>query len=184
METATATLIERLARMLQNESHSSGLKPTQWEILRFIGRANRFSRNPGSVVSYLGLTKGTVSQTLNALVGKGLVQKTVSTADKRAVMLNLTEKGLQLLADDPIREVEKGIEQLSSEDQDAVSSGIEKLVRTMLKERTSRAFGACNSCTYFLRNHESGEPHLCRLLNETLSEDDGQRICIEQIDHT
>ncbi|HIP78057.1 MAG TPA: MarR family transcriptional regulator, partial [Kiloniellaceae bacterium] len=56
-------LLERLARVLQNEAHSEGLKPTQWEALRYLSRANRFSRTPSGVTAYLGMTKGTVSQT-------------------------------------------------------------------------------------------------------------------------
>ena len=39
-------LLERLARVLQNEAHTGGLKPTQWEALRYLARANRFSRTP------------------------------------------------------------------------------------------------------------------------------------------
>ena len=44
-------LIERLARVLQNDGHCDGLKPTQWEVLRYLSRANRFSCTPGAVTA-------------------------------------------------------------------------------------------------------------------------------------
>ena len=85
-------LLERLSRVLQNESHAEGLKPTQWEALRYLERANRFSRTPSGLTSYLGMTKGTVSQTLNALERKGLIRKTADKADRRQVHIDLTAK--------------------------------------------------------------------------------------------
>ena len=174
------TPFERFSRILQNDSHTGGLKPTQWEALRFLGRANRFSRNPGSVTSYLGLTKGTVSQTLNSLTAKGLITKTINKVDKRAVVLSLTKKGQKLLADDPIRLIEKSIQKLPPEDRDAVSTGVEKLIGLMLKERMSKPFGLCNSCQHFARNHESGKPHFCQLLKQPLCDEDRTKICVEQ----
>lgn len=60
-------LLERIGRVLQNDGHSEGLKPTQWEALRYFARANRFSRSPSALTAYLGMTKGTVSQTVGAL---------------------------------------------------------------------------------------------------------------------
>ena len=61
-----AILIERLGRLLQTEEQETGLNPAQWQALRFLGRANRFSRTPATVADYLGSTRGTVSQTLIA----------------------------------------------------------------------------------------------------------------------
>ena len=59
--------LERLARLMRAREHEDGLNPAQWEALRFLSRANRFSNAPGALTRYLGATKGTVSQTLMAL---------------------------------------------------------------------------------------------------------------------
>jgi len=72
-----AALIERIGRLLSTDAHAAGLLPVQWEVLRYLRRANRFSRTPAALTAYLGLTKGTVSQTLRALEGRGLVRKRV-----------------------------------------------------------------------------------------------------------
>jgi predicted transcriptional regulator len=63
-----AHLIDRLER-LTRAGEGLGLNPAQWEALRFLARANRFSRSPAAVADYLASTRGTVSQTLIALEG-------------------------------------------------------------------------------------------------------------------
>lgn len=62
-----AHLIDRLDRLARNGEVSGDLNPAQWEALRFVSRANRFSRTPAALAEYLGSTRGTVSQTLIAL---------------------------------------------------------------------------------------------------------------------
>ena len=42
MLSSSAHLLERLARLVHNDAHVDGLKPTQWESLRYLARANRF----------------------------------------------------------------------------------------------------------------------------------------------
>jgi DNA-binding MarR family transcriptional regulator len=64
-------LIERMGRLLRASDHASGLNPAQAEALRYLLRANRFSRTPAALAEYLGSTRGTVSQTLLALEAKG-----------------------------------------------------------------------------------------------------------------
>ena len=83
-----AALIERIGRLLSTDAHAGGLLPVQWEALRYLGRANRFSRTPAALTAYLGLTKGTVSQTVHVLEAKGLVTKQVDPADRRGRRLS------------------------------------------------------------------------------------------------
>ena len=68
---SVAALMDRLSRAMQRAQYAGGLNPAQWEALRYIARANRYSRSPSAVAEYLGATKGTVSQTLKALEHKG-----------------------------------------------------------------------------------------------------------------
>ena len=49
-----AALIERIGRLLTADSHASGLLPVQWEVLRYLRRANRFSRTLAALTAYLG----------------------------------------------------------------------------------------------------------------------------------
>lgn len=171
-----SVLLERLSRVLQNEAHAGGLKPTQWEVLRYLDRANRFSRTPSGMTAYLGMTKGTVSQTLNALERKGLVRKTADAADKRLVHLDLTRDGARMLASDPLESILKAETSATT----ALERQLEALLGDLLRRRGGRPFGVCNTCRFFSENAPDGSPHRCTLLNAALSDDDSRRICVEQ----
>ncbi|MEM7123896.1 MAG: MarR family transcriptional regulator [Pseudomonadota bacterium] len=175
-----AQILDRLSRVLQNEGHAEGLKPAQWEALRYLSRANRFSRTPSALTAYLGITKGTVSQSLNALERKGLIKKTADPGDRRQVRMDLTAKGTRLLARDPLTATTEAASSLSAAERQAVATGLEELLRRILLERDGRAFGVCRTCRYFRKNDPNGAPHRCDLLDEKLSANDSERICLEQ----
>ena len=63
-EFRVSELIDRVGRVTRGLQFVNGLSPAQWESLRFIARANRYSSNPTALAKFLGSTKGTVSQTL------------------------------------------------------------------------------------------------------------------------
>ncbi len=175
-----AVLLERLARILQNEAHAAGLKPTQWEALRYLARANRFSRSPSALTAYLGTTKGTVSQTLMALERKGLVAKAPDAAHRRHLHIDLTPEGERLLRQDPIAAVMRSAEQLPEQQRRHLAETLSALLTDMLRQRQGRPFGVCRTCRFFQTQHPEGGPHRCGLLGVALSADDSQRICVEQ----
>lgn len=179
-EEKTLELIERLARLVTNEGHALGLKPAQWEALRYLARANRFSRTPGGLTAYLGLTKGTVSQTLMALERGGLVEKTAHPGDGRSVRLELSPAGRALLERDGMADVGHALASLPPGQQAALREGLTELVRVMLSVRRGRAFGLCRDCRHFARDARGPDAHFCRLLGEPLEEDEADQICQEQ----
>ncbi len=99
---AIAELVDRLGRVVRAGEHQGGLNPAQWEALRYLARCNRFSNTPGALARYLAATKGTVSQTLNALERKGLIERRPDPASGRVVRLLLTRAGRALAAKDPL----------------------------------------------------------------------------------
>lgn len=173
-------LLERLGRLLQNDAHREGLKPTQWEALRYLARANRFSRSPGAVTAYLGVTKGTVSQTLAALERKGLIEKTSLPSDRRNVAIKVTRRGRALLKKDPLGELETAARGVSNKRLAQMGGDLQALLSEALRVRDGRPFGACKTCRYFERNAKEGNPHRCGLLEEPLSAADGELVCVEQ----
>lgn len=170
-------LFERIARVIQNDAHQYGLKPTQWEALRFLARANKFSRSPGALTAYLGVTKGTVSQTLLALEKKELIRKSTNAADKRSVQLSLTDKGHKLIKADPLSAIDLALEGEVNNDLD---SQLKEVLNAMLEKRSGRPFGLCKTCTHFEGDKNDEGSHFCALLSEPLSMSDGESICIEQ----
>jgi MarR family transcriptional regulator, organic hydroperoxide resistance regulator len=175
----TARLLERLSRILHNSSTGAGLNPVQWEALRFFSTANRFSRTPSGLTSFLGTTKGTVSQTINTLENKGLLEKRRVEGDARAVRVGLTAKGREALLSDPLQDLLDGVAGLDDQDVRGLEQALQKLLLAMLERRGGTAFGVCNTCTYFERHVPEGEPHRCGLLKVPLSEADSGLICRE-----
>ena len=99
-------LIDRVGRVTRGLQFVGGLSPAQWAALRYVGCANRYSRNPSSLPGFLGSTKGTISQTLIALEGKGYVRRLRGNSDRRAVRLDITPAGEAMLLDDTLYRID------------------------------------------------------------------------------
>lgn len=176
----TIDLIERLGRVVANAGHSHGLKPAQWEALRYLARANRFSRTPGALTAYLGATKGTVSQTLMSLERAGLVAKRTDPADRRSVRLELTVAGRQRLGLDEIGAIRRAFGMLPEQQRQQFDTAIRGLIRNRLALSGGRPFGICRDCRHFAGDANGPGNHHCRLLDERLTETDAGEICHEQ----
>ncbi|MGO8919213.1 MAG: MarR family winged helix-turn-helix transcriptional regulator [Stellaceae bacterium] len=109
---AIAELIEQLSRSLASQAFSHGLNPAQWRALRYIAQANEGARNIGAFAKFHFTTPSSASQTISALVKKGLIRKAVG-ADSRSRVLGLTVKGQRKLDDDPIVSLAQAILTLS-----------------------------------------------------------------------
>ena len=177
-----AHLIDRLDRLARSGEAVDGLNPAQWEALRFVARANRFSRTPAALAEYLGSTRGTVSQTLISLEHKGHVTREPSSRDRRSVMLELTAMGSQALKHDPILALAADLDGATSERLETVVEVLRSALHAMITRNGGRAFGACYTCRHFRRGGGSGQsaPHHCALLDEPLSVADSRAICVEQ----
>lgn len=174
-----AHLIERLGRVLRGSDQDGGLQPAQWEALRYLARANRFSRTPAALAAYLGSTRGTVSQTLIALEAKGLLTKTRALTDGRSIMLDLTSRGRDLLAQSAVHELAGDI--AASADAKTLARELDNALREALHRRGQQAFGVCHTCRHFRAHVRKGAaPHHCALLDEKLSDPDAALICVEQ----
>ncbi|MCA9453857.1 MAG: MarR family transcriptional regulator, partial [Nitrospira sp.] len=94
-------VLERLCNLQRMEARAFGLRyglqPVQMEALTYLTQCNRYSNTPQAVAEYLGLTKGTVSQSLKVLEQKGFLRKEADHEDKRIVRLAPTTKGSNLV---------------------------------------------------------------------------------------
>lgn len=166
---------------MSTEAHAEGLLPVQWEALRYLHRANRFSRTAAALTAYLGLTKGTVSQTLNTLESKGLVKKQVDLKDRRSKQLSLSTKGKRLLLRDPLEVTVTTITELGNSAQRVLNKSLESFLAFRLAAQGRQPFGQCRDCRYFAYGHPEGDPHYCQLLHEKLAPADAEAICFEQL---
>ena len=169
-----AHLVDRLARLSRAAGFEQGLNPAQWEALRYLQRANRFSKTPAALALFLNSSRGTVSQTLIALEGKGLVEKTRSDRDARSQSLALTDAGRRMLEADPEAALARDID--AAGEAASVAAALERALAIALARRGGRAFGVCRTCKFFERD---GASRRCALLQEDLSAQDAEAICAE-----
>jgi DNA-binding MarR family transcriptional regulator len=176
-----AELIDRLARLTRELQFVHGLNPAQWEALRFLGRANRYSRSPGALAEFLGTTKGTASQTLIALENKGYIARARSDSDRRAMRLELTAVGQALLEQDPILTIEQAAGRLTDEVGNPLVQGLSRLLHDLQQKNGVKEFGVCGDCTLLCVKGEAaqaGTATECGMTGEALSEDDVARLCV------
>jgi DNA-binding MarR family transcriptional regulator len=176
--------MERLARLVRAREHEGGLNPAQWEALRFIHRANRFSNSPGALTLFLGATKGTISQTLMALERKGFITKTGRPGERRSIALALTAKGDEALTHDPWQVLTNAADQLGNKTRRRLAKGLRELLAAELLRGRHKSFGQCSTCRYFRersRDKDADGPHHCMLFEVALTVDDAVRICVEHV---
>jgi DNA-binding MarR family transcriptional regulator len=111
---AIAELFEYLSQSTAARAYARGLNPTQWAALRYFSKANEDARNIGAFARYNFTSASSASQTLTALVSRGLVEKSPGP-DGRIRLITLTVKGRRRLAKDPITELAARLQKLSDE---------------------------------------------------------------------
>ncbi|MGH6953201.1 MAG: MarR family winged helix-turn-helix transcriptional regulator [Alphaproteobacteria bacterium] len=176
-----ADLVGRLGRTAHCLQFTDGLNPAQWEALRYLARANRYSLSPSALAEFLGTTKGTASQTVRALENKGLVRRAPNGRDRRSVTLELTEAGAALLRRDPMAGFERASRSLPGDRLAAVVDGLSRLLRDVQDGCGGRPFGVCQECGHFRPLAAADEPkgpHRCGLVGDPLSESDSALICV------
>lgn len=176
-----AYLIDRLERLSRSTDARTGLNPAQWEALRYVARANRFSRSPAALADYLNSTRGTVSQTLIALEDKGFIARQPNPKDRRSLELVITDAGQTMLASDPLIDLAHDIAVGAEAELATLVDMLRAALRQTINRNGGKSFGACHTCRFFQRSAAKGAttPHRCGLLNEPLSDADGLAICME-----
>ena len=182
MEKRIFELIERIGNLLRASQReagaAAGLQPVHLAALNYLSRANRYSDRPAAVAEYLGLTKGTASQSLLVLERDGYIEKKPDRNDKRVVHLSLTARGRRAVRDSVPQELAgAAIGRLSRRDQADLDRGLTGLLSEMQAANNSRTFGVCRTCRYFTR--EPGGRYRCGLTQERLTESDSGKICRE-----
>ncbi|AVK06608.1 MULTISPECIES: MarR family winged helix-turn-helix transcriptional regulator [Pseudomonas aeruginosa group] len=172
--------LERLTSLMRAWSREqplvAELQPVQLSALHYLARCNRYSDTPLVVTEYLGLTKGTVSQSLKVLEGKGLISKVPDARDRRSVHLRLTEAGRSLIdAVIPPRFLEQAVAALG-EKGERLQGLLHELLVVIQREEDVPGFGLCRSCRF--HEQRDGAP-FCGLTRESLSQADGELICRE-----
>jgi DNA-binding MarR family transcriptional regulator len=177
----TFRLIERISTLLRSEQRKKytaiGLQPVHAQVLDFLSKCNRHSDTPAAVTEYLGLTKGTVSQSLQVLERKGYIAKTSDAEDGRVVHLSLLESGIKLV--DEIRPLDvfsRAEQSVARQNFSSLGEALHMTLTALQTANHSRSFGLCHSCTHF---SEVDNHYHCQLTDLPLTQSDAIKICRE-----
>lgn len=157
--------------LLRRAASAEGLQFIHAEILEYLSRCNRYSNTATALKDYLGLTKGSLSQSLRLLEQKGLVAKMPCPDDKRSSRLSLTVDGEAILKrlGAHIPALEDGGNQHAT--------ALAELLKHLQREHGLKGFGLCKRCKY---NETLKEGRFrCGLTGEALTVDDISKICRE-----
>lgn len=174
-----ALLLERLSALIhqsvRDDAARSGLQPIHVQILSYLARANEYSNLPIAIAEYFGITRGTVSQSLNVLERKGLLVREPDPRHGKRIHLRLTAAGIAILDSSWSKRVETAIASLPPE-----GSTLEPVLLALLTRlqalNDQRPFGTCQRCAHFLRTPDATH---CALTGQVLAADQTTRICRE-----
>jgi hypothetical protein len=155
---AFPVLVNRLSRVAHAMQFSHGLNPAQWEALRYLNKANRYSASPSAMADYLGATKGTVSQTLIALA--------------------LTDGGREMLVQDPLCQIYAATEKIPEAERQQLAGVIKSILDDLCVKHNNSQFGVCGDCCHLGEGSCAGSG-TCGVTGDPLEASDIELICID-----
>ncbi|NHQ88374.1 winged helix-turn-helix transcriptional regulator [Iodobacter sp. HSC-16F04] len=168
--------ISRIASVLRTGvwqfATAEGLNHAQVEVLEILR-----SRSEGVRLSWiaqqLGVTAASASDSIAALVAKGLIEKGRAVGDGRAVALRLTSAGqaLALKIVDATGFALEAVGRLPPPKQEQLFSSLLALIGQLQQTERFPELRACLSCQHFAANVHANSiaPHHCRLVDAPLS---------------
>jgi DNA-binding MarR family transcriptional regulator len=102
---AVAEMLAIVSHHVRQHGYSGGLNPAQWAALRYVAYTKSGAATVTGFARAHQSTQGTATQTIAALVRKGLLQRQPKPDDRRTAVLGLTVTGRDKLSHDPLQEV-------------------------------------------------------------------------------
>ncbi|AFJ46355.1 MarR family winged helix-turn-helix transcriptional regulator [Shimwellia blattae] len=172
--------LERLANLqmmaFYRNPQLKALPAVQIQILYYLSRCNDYSNTPGAVAGYLGLTKGTISQSLGRLERNGWLEKHGDPRDKRLVRLVPTPQARQALASaldaSSLAQAQPRLPAGGAE----LEHQLQLLLRDIQQQQGERIYGECRYCRF--HQQQDGQRH-CGLTGDPLTAENSRQICRE-----
>ena len=180
---ARRLMVERfleVGHLPHGQESRRGPTRAQWALLRYLSRANRYSRTVSAFRAYYGVTAGTASETVRRLVQRGLLERCRSRTDARSVRLDLTPKAWAIMRDDPARVLTDIVRALPASRVDAVAAALEALAAVLAERQGRRAFGTCGTCRHLdlVWAESQGSPRPgCALMKVPLAREELHALC-------
>lgn len=178
---AVFEVIDRISALVRAEERKKctelGLQSVHFQVLDYLSMCNKYSDTPAALSNFLGMTRGTVSQTLLLLEKKGYLKKTADTLDRRVVHLSLLPEGRGLLEKARLTDLYKQAGELLNPDRlGNYNEAMISILSALQKSNKSHTFGLCKTCQYYTL---SADGYFCGLTKESLTAEDSEKICQE-----
>lgn len=181
MQLSTFKLIERIGTLVRAEERKKyaalGLQPIHVQVLDYLNECNSYSNTAVGITEYFGLTKGTVSQTLQVLERKGYIEKYHDEEDARVTHLVLSKNGETLLEDASNDDAfEQAQQAVLSKQYKTLDDALRMTLFTLQRKCDVKTFGSCDSCINF--NVEDNH-YICTETRLPVWQLETQKICRE-----
>ncbi|MDE5461187.1 MULTISPECIES: MarR family transcriptional regulator [unclassified Bradyrhizobium] len=175
-------LLEQVARILWFEGAKHGLRDREWMALRFLFRANRFSRTPSALASYIGTTRGTASFIIGELERLGYLERKRSAQDKRSVMLSVTQQGRKFLVRDPVNVLVESIAVLEDEAKVSFRDALRHVLDQSDAAEQRHHTDVCKRCIFLREDRTTTDSRTtaefsCRLFRAPIAEAEVDLLC-------
>lgn len=175
-------LLGQVARILWFEGTKHGMRDREWMALRFLSRANRFSRTPSALASYVGTTRGTASFIIGELERLGYLERKRSVKDKRSVMLSVTQQGKKFLARDPINGLVEAIAVLGDDSNTRLRDTLRHMLDQSDAAEQRHHTDVCKRCIFLRKDRTSSDSKTtieftCRLFRAPIPETEIDLLC-------
>ena len=177
-------LLVQAARAWYFEGDQHGLRDREWMALRFLGRANRFSRTPSALAGFIGGARATASQIVKTLETKSYLVRKPSHEDKRSVLLCLTSQGEKVLArNDPINHVLNAVAALDAEECTRLRNSLRQILNHLDATHHRLNASVCRDCVFLAERApttgkgRTAAEFICRLYRTPISRDEIELVC-------
>ncbi|MBR0775883.1 MarR family transcriptional regulator [Bradyrhizobium diazoefficiens] len=173
----TVELLVQTAIACHPSDDQRGMRDREWTALRFLARANRFSRTPSALADYLGSTRAMATQIIKILEERSLVVRRPSDRDKRSVVLCVTAPGERLLAQhDPIRGVVDAVATLVTADCVKLRDSLHAILNRIDTPLPQAKAGSCRDCIFLSQGRRASE-FQCRLHRAPIMAGETDLLC-------
>ncbi|GAB4228409.1 MAG: MarR family transcriptional regulator [Elainellaceae cyanobacterium] len=167
------------------DAGQQGLTPTQGQILSLLSDKGEAGLRLSDVAENLSVTAATASDAVSSLVEKGLVQKTRSSQDKRAIAITLTPEGKAAAVQTSTWSefLLSTMDELSDAEQITLLRGLIKIIRKLQEQGQISVARMCVTCTFFrpYQHKDAERPHHCALVNAPFSDRNLRLNCPEYV---
>lgn len=156
--------------LLWDVAKIEGLSPIQIQFLIYLGRYRGNLCTVSSIALEFDLTKATVSDAINALVGKGMVSKRRGGSDRRCNVISLTAKGkntLKRIASWQDRLLEC-VNSFSETEKSSTLLFLMKLIKLLYDDGIISRARLCITCENFIKGADDARRDHCRLTGKAL----------------